>query len=443
MNKLQELYTRLLAMNVGKKGTSSGITGHPHNELTQQVVNLVIEQAIAQKASDIHIEPIDSDCIRIRYRIDGQLYEVLNIDSSQSQTFLPCLKIMANLETDAMSAKKSQDGRFSQLINDANVDFRVSTFPTIDGEKIAIRILNEDMGLYDLNNIGLDVFDRQQIDKLLQVRSGMILVCGPTGSGKTTTLYALLNKLNSPSRNIVTLEDPVEYKLRGVNQCDIKTKSSFQFADGLKAVLRQDPNVILVGEIRDSQTAEIALRAAITGHLVLSSLHTNSAIGTVLRLTNMGLEDFLVSYALSGAIAQRLVRKICDNCIEKYEMNMEEIRKMHQLYGIAPHIIVAGSSGPAHPQQEGQKIEDQSFIFHRGKGCEECNHTGYNGRIGLYEIVVFGQELREALLRKAPTKEIKEIAVKYGMKSLAKDGLVKVKRGLTTLDEIFPLLVEK
>lgn len=437
-SSLSERYYNLLATSGPKKSVWVRPQESDQEGLTTKIVDLILEQAVIEGASDIHIEPIEeSQKIRVRYRIDGVLYERLVMDVDPNLSFIARIKVMASLETDARLVRKPQDGRFSLPMGQEVVDFRISTFPTVQGEKVAIRILHKDSGLFRLDRIGLDAFDFGRLMQLLHYRFGLFVVAGPTGSGKTTTLYAVLNQLNSPGNNILTLEDPVEYQVRGMNQCDIRKKSDFNFADGLRSALRQDPDVILVGEIRDSETAEIALRAALTGHLVFSSLHTGSAIGTVIRLVNMGLEPYLVSYALIAAIAQRLVRKICDSCKEPYTMTPEELNRVKMHYKIQAQL---------------QKTKEENFYsldqagkmtFYRGKGCSNCNGTGFRGRIGLFEIVAFNDELREAIIKGASSSVLREISIKSGTKLLITDGLEKAKSGLTTLDEIFSVAFER
>lgn len=452
MTKLEERLNKLLGTGQDKKAWGFGAATKTVDQsgLTSQVVNLIIEQAILERASDIHLEPIENT-MRIRYRIDGLLYEALNLDPHLNLNILPRVKIMAGLETDAMAKRKAQDGRFSSPYGASQYDFRVATFPTLEGEKIVIRILDKSASIQRLDMIGLNPDDERRIDKLLQLKNGLILVCGPTGSGKTTTLYAMIHKLNQPENNVITLEDPVEYKIRGMNQCDINSKIDFGFADGLKAVLRQDPNIILVGEVRDKDTADIATRAAITGHLVLSSLHANSAIGTVLRLINMGLDQAIVSYAMIGAIAQRLVRRICDHCKEAYAVSPQQAQRLKEMYGINLNIL-PGKASIQEPQSieylvahtsDSMKNNRQAVTFYQGKGCLECNGRGYKGRVGVFEVVCFDQDLRDAILRRAPSRELEEMAVKNGTRLLAMDALDKARQGLTTLDEIYPLLIEE
>ncbi len=451
MSELQARFDALIAQVDDKKSRWGMPSDRPvdKNPVTSQAVNFILEQAILDRASDIHIEP-DVQGLRVRYRIDGQLYEVLTI-KDPDVAILPRIKIMAGLATDTMAKRKSQDGRFHLNVGASGYDFRLSTFPTVTGEKMAIRILSEGVGQLKLENIGVESQDLARLLRLMYHRHGILLVTGPTGSGKTSTLYALLNKVNSPKVNIITLEDPVEYQIPGLNQCDIKTKSDFNFAEGLKAVLRQDPNIILVGEMRDQETAEIAIRASMTGHLVISTLHANSAIGTITRLLNMGLDPYMVSYALIGAVAQRLVRTICEQCRTPYTLTAEQVNQLRVLFGITPEMLT--SKKPAKAGDEAGMMyvtaaEDhasaaQSVVLYKGTGCEYCRRTGYRGRIGIFEVVVFNDELRDAIVRGASTAELTAIAVKGGTRSLAVDALEKVKKGITTFDEVGAILLEK
>jgi type II secretory ATPase GspE/PulE/Tfp pilus assembly ATPase PilB-like protein len=451
MNTLQERYAQLVSSLSDKKksawlGTSASKPIAPTG-LTSQIVDLILEQAVVERASDVHFEPEDGK-VRVRYRVDGQLYEVLTVDQDPNISIIARLKVMAGLQTDAMSKRKPQDGRFTLKIGQYDFDFRMATFPTLKGEKVAIRVLNKDFGLYRLDRLGVDGHDLGRLSRLLQHKNGLLLVSGPTGCGKTTTLYAILNQLNSPKINIITLEDPVEYQMNGMNQCDVKRQMEFNFADGLRAVLRQDPDIILVGEIRDTETAEIAIRASMTGHLVLSSLHANSAMGTVIRLVNMGLERYMVSYAVIGAIAQRLVRRICEHCRVQYTIGPEELSRLKSYYGVDFRTSTPSKEKTAEglisylDQGESEEMSTGA-VFYKGKGCVQCNGTGYRGRLGIFEIVVFETELRDAILRGAPTAELQAIAMRQGTKSLAMDVIEKVKKGITTLEEMYAVVVEK
>ncbi len=319
---------------------------------------------------------------------------------------------------------------------------------------MALRLIGKSSDTISLENTGLTNRDLILLTQMIQRKQGLLLVCGPTGSGKTTTLYSLLTKINSPSINVVSIEDPVEYRLPGVNQCDIKTKFDFSFADGLRAILRQDPNIILVGEIRDKETADIALRASMTGHLVLSSIHTNSAIGTIMRLINMGLDPYMVSYALNGTLAQRLVRAICDKCRVPYTLTSAQLNKLNVTYGITPDMLMAARpQAPSSVDREGvvyltstkdkEKDTSSQVVLYQGKGCEFCRGTGFHGRVGIFELVSLNEELREAIVHNVSSTQMVEIAARNGTKPLFKDALEKVKKGITTLDEVGSILLER
>ena len=450
MSELQNRFDSLIAQSADKKnrwGIASSDKSADKNPITSQVVDLILEQAILERASDIHIEP-DLSGLRVRYRIDGELYETLSFKDPDIAV-LQRIKIMAQLPTDTMAKRKSLDGRFNQKIGAEHFDFRISTFPTVTGEKMAIRILSESVGQMKLESMGLDPYDLARITRLMHYKHGLLLVTGPTGSGKTSTLYALLNKVNSPKINIITLEDPVEYQITGLNQCDIKTKSDFNFAEGLKAVLRQDPNIILVGEMRDHETAEIAMRASMTGHLVISSLHANSAIGTVTRLINMGLDPYMVSYSLIGAVAQRLVRMICEHCKAAYTLTPEQISRLKQVYGLNPESLAlnpvkrSAESEVTYIDYAQEAPGDLKIVVYKGQGCQYCRGTGYRGRTGIFEIVVFNDDIREAIVRGSSSVELAQTAVKHGTRALATDAIEKVKKGITTLEEISSILLER
>ncbi len=450
MSELQNRFDSLIAQSADKKnrwGIASSDKSADKNPITSQVVDLILEQAILERASDIHIEP-DLSGLRVRYRIDGELYETLSFKDPDIAV-LQRIKIMAQLPTDTMAKRKSLDGRFNQKIGAEHFDFRISTFPTVTGEKMAIRILSESVGQMKLESMGLDPYDLARITRLMHYKHGLLLVTGPTGSGKTSTLYALLNKVNSPKINIITLEDPVEYQITGLNQCDIKTKSDFNFAEGLKAVLRQDPNIILVGEMRDHETAEIAMRASMTGHLVISSLHANSAIGTVTRLINMGLDPYMVSYSLIGAVAQRLVRMICEHCKAAYTLTPEQISRLKQVYGLNPESLAlnpvkrSAESEVTYIDYAQEAPGDLKIVVYKGQGCQYCRGTGYRGRTGIFEIVVFNDDIREAIVRGSSSAELAQTAIKHGTRALATDAIEKVKKGITTLEEISSILLER
>jgi type IV pilus assembly protein PilB len=413
---------------------------------TSEVVDLMLSEAVVSRASDVHIEPKQGG-MRVRFRVDGKLHEVLDIKDHPELHIVPRLKILAGVPTDAASSRKAWDGRFSLKVGDGNFDFRMATFPTINGEKVALRILNKNSEVVDLKKIGLNPQDVLRLERMIQRKSGLFIVSGPTGGGKTTTLYSILRSLPAPTLNIVTLEDPVEYQIDGINQCDVKNKGEGEFASGLKAILRQDPDVILVGEIRDAESAEIAVRASITGHLVISSLHANSAAGTLMRLVNMGIEKHLVAFAMSGALAQRLVPRICDACRVPHKVDAQGLSRICTSCGIDPTLFVTPvttAEGSMHYLASETPTLPTETTFYKGLGCDRCSGTGSRGRIGIFEIIQFTENIREALMKDdASSADIETLAAKNGFRSLAVDAIQKAKSGLVTLDDIYPILLEK
>jgi len=405
---------------------------------TVEILDTILACGVRERASDLHIEPFDR-FTRVRLRIDGQLMNVLELDNEYNVNLTNCIEVICNLHTDAAMKRTSQDGRFSRYIGAQNYDFRVSTFPTIAGEKMTIRILYEDNGLYDITNLGLTEYDLTRLEKLLQRTEGLVVVSGPTASGKTTTLYAILNRLHSIHKNIVTLENPVEYRIAGMNQCEVNTKANFGFADGLRAILRQDPDIILVGEIRDEETADTTIRVAVSGHLVFSTIHARGSIGTVVRLLNMGLEPFMISYAMNGSIAQRLVRRVCPQCREAIKPDFRVLNYLRNEYALDLNEVLYHTAEGEEKPKDTVPIEEMTF--YKGKGCDYCNQTGYRGRVAIFEIVMFDDEMREAILQKVPMKELYRVAKSRGFRPLAQDGLIKVQQGLTTLEEVYSVLV--
>lgn len=377
-----------------------------------RMVNSIIEQAVQIRASDIHVEPQD-DSVRIRLRIDGHLYEVYSLPVKSYPPLISRLKIMGNL--DIAEKRLPQDGRFKLLIDKREIDFRISSLPSMTGEKIVLRILDRNVALLGIEEIGFSLENHKKIIGLLARPHGMLLVTGPTGSGKTTTMYSFLQHLNSVDRNIVTLEDPVEYSLSGINQVQINIKAGLTFPNGLRSVVRQDPDIIMVGEMRDNQTAELGIRAAMTGHLLLSTLHTNSAVGTIARLVNMGIENYLLSSAIVGIVYQRLVRKLCPNCCQSYWLDKGAAFKL----GLPAHGV---------------------RLF-RAEGCNMCRHTGYAGRIALHEVLEIGPLLCEAVNKGVNSEdELQLIAVQAGMKTIKEDGLSKAEKGITSLEEVMKVV---
>ena len=373
-----------------------------------RLVNPIIQQAVNMGASDIHIEPIENES-RVRFRIDGMLQKIFNIPVYMHSALITRIKIMGNM--DIAEKRLPQDGRVGMNISGKNIDLRISTIPTIYGEKAVIRILDQSNFLLSKEKLGFTEENLEKFNELLKNTHGIILVTGPTGSGKSTTLYAMLNELNRESVNIITIEDPVEYRMEGINQIQVNPKAGLTFAAGLRAIVRQDPDIIMVGEIRDSETAEIAIRSAITGHLVLSTLHTNDAVSAISRLIDMGIEPYLISASLVGVISQRLLRKVCSNCRVPYEIEPH-------------HLAVPGFE------------ELAGVTLYRGKGCSACNHTGYKGRVPVHEILVVSRQHRQLIAQKAPIDEIRDLSIKMGMSTLKEECIKLVRRGVTTIDEV-------
>lgn len=375
-----------------------------------KLVNSMIAMAVAGRASDIHVEPNDRE-LRVRYRVDGILTEASQFPKRMAAAVISRLKIMADL--DIAERRVPQDGRIQMKIDNRDIDFRVSTLPTIFGEKVVLRVLDKSRGLLNLEELGFLPDVLAKFRTVITHPYGIILVTGPTGSGKTTTLYSVLNDINSPEKNIITLEDPVEYTLAGINQVQLNVKAGLTFAGGLRSVLRQDPDIIMVGEVRDAETARIAIQSAMTGHLVLSTLHTNTAAATLTRLVEMGIEPFLVASSVVGIIAQRLVRKLCPDCKDPYEPPAALVEKL----GL--------QTGP------GGKI-----TFFQPQGCPACNNTGFRGRLAVQEVMFIGSAIRDLVTTKATAEQIEAAAVEQGMINLREDGLRKVVLGLTSMEEV-------
>ena len=371
---------------------------------------MILEQAVKQRASDVHLEPREDD-LRVRYRIDGIMRDVMVVPRHLRGDVNSRIKIMANL--DITERRRPQDGRLLLRLDDLTVDVRISTLPTVYGEKIVARILHRTHNVLELEDFGFAAQNFQRIQAMLRQSQGLILVTGPTGSGKTTTLYGFLNQLNSPEKNIITVEDPVEYRLEGINQVQVNPRVDLTFATGLRTVLRQDPDIIMVGEIRDRETADIAVRSALTGHLVLSTLHTNSAVASVVRLLNMGIEPYLISSTVIGVIAQRLVRTICPECKKSVPLDNPVAVRFIQSLGIEPPEYV-----------------------YQGTGCPLCNDTGYRGRTVVEEVMLFTKDIRRAIDDGAHESELLEIAIRGGMETLPVNAVDKLVRGVTTTEEL-------
>jgi type IV pilus assembly protein PilB len=378
-----------------------------------RLVNQILTNAVIQKASDIHIDPQETKVL-IRYRVDGILKIERVLPRHMQSVLTARLKIMANM--DITEHRIPQDGRIKLNLELHPIDLRVSTLPTVFGEKIVLRLLDMGSTLNDINKLGFNSLNFKRFTDLITRPTGIVLITGPTGSGKSSTLYAALNRLNSEEVNIITIEDPVEYQMEGINQIQVNHNVGMTFAAGLRSILRQDPNIIMVGEIRDTETVEVAVRASLTGHLVLSTLHTNDSLGTVTRLLDMGVEPFLLAASLSGVVSQRLVRKVCRDCMEIQEPSKRE----KELFA-----------------RRGLQIEHIT----RGKGCSSCNMTGYKGRIAIHEVLVINDDMRRVIMDGESLQKLKEIAIMNKTIFLLDDGLLKVKQGLTTTEEVLRVAI--
>ena len=398
---------------------------------TVNIVNTVIEHAIYEGASDIHIEPTESTLV-VRYRVDGALREAMQLPERVAQGIVARLKILANLKIDEHMIP--QDGRFKIKLHDEQLSFRVSIIPVYDGEKIVMRVLQEGQKPLTLDELGFLPGPKAIVERAIAKPHGMVLVTGPTGSGKTTTLYSLLGLLNTPDVNICTIEDPIEYHVGGINQSQINPKAGFTFAGGLRAFLRQDPDIIMVGEIRDNETAELAIHAAMTGHLVLSTLHTNDAPTTIPRLADMDIPAFLIAFTANIIVAQRLVRKICAYCKQEYPLDKSATAELSRLLDAKKLLTLYGAAGIK--LEPGEKSLE-TLRFFRGAGCSRCKSSGYKGRVGIYEVLEIDKELTALINSRASADEIKKYAEeKQGMITMFQDGLVKAKQGVTTIEEV-------
>ncbi|MDP3964106.1 MAG: GspE/PulE family protein [bacterium] len=394
-----------------------------------RIVDTLLEYAIYESASDIHIEPTEKEVI-VRYRIDGILREVMTLPKKIQSGVVARIKILANLKLD--EHRLPQDGRFKVSTDEYKVAFRVSIIPVYDGEKVVLRLLNESAQILTLEQLGFLSKAYDLVKRNVQKPHGMILVTGPTGSGKTTTLYTILNILNKPGVNISTVEDPIEYRMPGVNQSQVNPKIGFTFSGGLRALLRQDPNIIMVGEIRDNETAEIAVNAAMTGHLVLSTLHTNDAVGALPRLREMNIPSFLVATTTNLVMAQRLVRKICPNCITSYNLSTKAIRELEKQLNVKEVLRAMEREDAISKSETGL----QDLLFYRGKGCRECNNSGYKSRIGIYEVLEIDHEIADMITRNATNEALLEKAAEKGMITMLEDGFIKAKLGITSVEEV-------
>ena len=392
------------------------------NVTVTDLVTFIIAGAVESDVSDIHIEAEETD-IKLRFRIDGILQEVAQIEKKQWPQIISRIKLLSSLKLNITA--RPQDGRFTITLEGDKTDVRVSTIPTTYGESVVMRLLRSSNAGLNFENLGLRGKSFEEMKIQIERPNGMIITTGPTGSGKTTTLYSILSKLNKPGVKIITLEDPVEYKLKGINQSQMDTEKGYTFAKGLKSILRQDPDIVMVGEIRDLETAEIAIQAALTGHLLLSTIHTNSASGTIPRFLSMGVKPFLLAPALNAVIAQRLIRKVCSDCKEEYAATPEELERIKKILGELP-------------ESSGENVDLNNLKFWYGKGCAKCGNLGYKGRIGIYEIFVINKEVEQIILSEEISEyKMQEVAVKNGMVTMAQDGLLKALDGMTTIHEVF------
>ncbi len=382
-----------------------------------RLINSVLFQAVKDRASDIHIEPFERD-LSVRFRIDGILYDIISPPKRFQPVIISRVKIMAGLNI--AEKRLPQDGRIRIKLAGKEVDIRVSTVPTAYGERVVMRLLDRSSTILQLDELGLNGHKLARVDTLIHQSHGIVLVTGPTGSGKTTTLYAGLSRINTTDKNIITIEDPIEYQLHGVGQIQVNPKIELTFASGLRSILRQDPDVIMVGEIRDAETAKIAIQAALTGHLVFSTLHTNDSCGAITRLIEMGIEPFLVASSVIAVMAQRLLRRVCPTCREPYRPSVEEMRQL----GVSADVL------------EGHTV------YRASSGCPDCKQTGYRGRLGIHELLVIDDEVRNLTMKAADSSSIRRIAAAKGMTSLREDGAEKVLNGMTTIEEVLRVTQE-
>ncbi len=412
-DRLYEIVSSVENKLLGATSDDEAIKSLAEDASVVRLVDGIISKAILEHASDIHVEP-DEDILRIRYRLDGILHEMLTLNKILHPAIVSRIKIMSGM--DIAEKRIPQDGRFKMKKDFKDIDFRVSTLPTNYGEKVVLRILDREQALLDLKNIGMDEYNLSIYNEIISKPYGIVLISGPTGSGKTTTLYATLNKLNTLEKNIITVEDPIEYNFRLINQVNVDESAGLTFANALRSILRQDPDIIMVGEIRDRDTAEISIQASLTGHLVLSTVHTNDAASCVVRLVDMGIEPYLVATSLIGVVGQRLVRKICPYCKVEYK----------------PEPDIAKQLG----------IDENEPIY-KGEGCERCKYTGYMGRIGIYEVMKINREIRRLIHSGASSDEIRQAAMEYGFKPMREAGFELVRKGITTIEEVLRVTVIK
>ena len=397
-----------------------------------RIVSVIIRHAVEARASDIHIEPFDKES-RVRYRIDGILHTSLTLPKSIHNAIIARVKVMAKLKLD--ETRVPQDGRIRLLVSGRAVDFRISTLPLASQEKVVMRILDTAKGAPALADLGFNTNSLRAMNDAAKKTSGIILVTGPTGSGKTTTLYSLLDILNQEGVNISTLEDPIEYEMKGINQSQVRPKVGFTFASGLRSLLRQDPNIIMVGEIRDEETAELSIHASLTGHLVISTLHTNDAIGAVFRLLDMKIERFLLASTLKTVVAQRLARRLCEHCKKEFVLPSSELEKLSlELKGIPPGIITKELPGLTNPD------DLSTFKFYQPAGCSRCENTGFTGRVAISEVIDINDELKEMINQGDRNFNIEAVKKSQEFISIKQDGVIKVVKGVTTIEEVLRVI---
>lgn len=382
-----------------------------------QLVNMIIVQGIKERASDIHLEP-NKRGLLVRYRIDGILHDVRMLPVRIKPAIISRIKILSRM--DIAERRLPQDGRFQLRFGAREVDLRVSSIPTVYEEKIVMRVLDKSQGVISLDNVGFTNEQLEEFRKMIDSSYGIILITGPTGSGKSTTLYGALNEIDSIEKNVITVEDPVEYKLERINQINVRPKINLTFANTLRSILRQDPDIIMIGEMRDSETAHIAVQSALTGHLVFSTLHTNDAVSSLTRMVDMGIAPFLISSSVIGVMAQRLVRRVCPKCIEEYKPETDVLENLKVNFELP---------------------DPGSFKLYHGKGCDYCKNTGYRGRTAIFEMIRINDEIRSMIMKHSSSNEIKEVSIKNGMRTLLDSGVEKVLKGITTIDEVLRVAV--
>jgi general secretion pathway protein E len=413
----EELDSQNLDQLVDEVTTSDDLLDVVNRPPVIRLVNDILFRALQLRASDIHVHPYETK-IQIRYRVDGILYDVLSLNRNVLSLIISRIKVMAGM--DIAERRLPQDGRCSVRLGQREVDLRISTVPTSFGERSVLRLLDKSTGLFGLNELGLWEDDLKKLDSMLNRAHGVIFVTGPTGSGKSTTLYASLNRINSAEKNVMTIEDPIEYQLEGISQMQVASKKGVTFVNALRHVLRQDPDVIMVGEVRDIETARMVIQSSLTGHLVFSTVHTNDSAGTVTRLLDLGVEPYLVSSSLIAVMAQRLVRKVCPDCRQEYEPKPHELRELG---------LMSADAQISDSVKNGGK-------FFVGAGCDKCFDTGYRGRTGIYELMPISEEIRELIYKKESAGAIKKAALNAGLQTLRMDGVRKVLAGITTIPEV-------